>query len=104
MYPGMIISYKISPFFGLKLLWVTEITQVKENCYFVDEQRIGPYSMWHHEHHFEETPDGKVKMTDIVNFKMPFGVFGDLIAGTPVKNKVRFIFESRYRILEKIII
>lgn len=60
--------------------------------------------MWHHEHHFEEIQDGKVKMTDIVNFKMPLGIFGDLIAGKAVRNKVKFIFESRYRILEKIII
>ncbi len=87
----------------VKSNWITEITHFVKEKFFVDEQRFGPYAMWHHEHHFEETPDGKVKMTDIVNFKMPFGVFGDLIAGTPVKNKVRFIFESRYKILEKII-
>ena len=58
--------------------------------------------MWHHEHHFEETPDGKVKMTDIVNFKLPLGVLGDLLAGFYVKNKVKFIFESRFKILEEI--
>ncbi len=30
MYPGMIISYKVSPVLGIKMTWVTEITQVKE--------------------------------------------------------------------------
>ena len=102
-YQGQIITYKIGIFPFVKSNWITEITHFVKEKFFVDEQRFGPYAMWHHEHHFEETPDGKVKMTDIVNFKMPFGVFGDLIAGTPVKNKVRFIFESRYKILEKII-
>ena len=58
--------------------------------------------MWHHEHHFEETTNGNVKMTDIVNFKLPFGVFGDLLAGFYVKNKVQFIFESRFKILENL--
>ena len=41
-------------------------------------------------------------MTDIVNFKLPLGVFGDLLAGFYVKNKVKFIFESRFIILEEI--
>ena len=102
MYSGQIIQYKVTPLLGISLSWMTEITQVKENSYFIDEQRFGPYAMWHHEHHFEATEDGKVKMTDIVNFKLPFGVFGDLLAGFYVKNKVKFIFESRFKILEEI--
>nr|WP_305069760.1 hypothetical protein [Flavobacterium covae] len=55
--------------------------------------------MWHHEHHFEETPEGNVLMTDIVNFKLPLGLLGNLMAGWWVSNKVRYIFQSRYRIL-----
>jgi len=60
--------------------------------------------MWHHEHHFTETSEGKVLMTDIVNFKLPLGILGDVLAGSMVVNRVKFIFESRYKILEKIII
>ncbi len=58
MYPGMIITYKVSPVLGIKMNWVTEITQVKELEYFVDEQRIGPYAMWHHEHKIETIEGG----------------------------------------------
>ena len=49
MYPGMIISYKVSPLLGIQMNWVTEITHVRDLEYFVDEQRIGPHSMWHHQ-------------------------------------------------------
>ena len=100
-YKGQIITYKIGILPGISSNWVTEITHLEDKQFFVDEQRFGPYAMWHHEHHFEEISEGKVLMTDIVNFKMPLGILGDLFAGALVKNKVRFIFESRYTILEK---
>ena len=108
-YLGQIITYKIGVLPMIKSNWVTEITHFEsplknENRkgFFVDEQRFGPYAMWHHEHHFEETADGKVKMIDIVNFKLPMSILGDFLAGSFVKNKVKFIFESRYKILEQI--
>ena len=41
MYPGMLITYKVSPVFGIQLDWCTEITHVEEGKYFVDEQRFG---------------------------------------------------------------
>ncbi|MBK6546803.1 MAG: SRPBCC family protein [Saprospiraceae bacterium] len=100
MYPGMIISYKISPFFGLKLLWVTEITQVKENCYFVDEQRIGPYSMWHHEHHIEEI-EGGVLMIDIVSYQPPYGFIGAIANFIFIRRKLLEIFNYRELAIRK---
>ena len=100
-YKGQIITYKIGVLPMIKSNWITEITHFEDHQFFVDEQRFGPYAMWHHEHHFEALPDGKVKMTDIVNFKLPMGILGDFFAGKFVTNKVKFIFESRHKILEK---
>ena len=88
----------------VKSNWITEITHFVKEKFFVDEQRFGPYAMWHHEHHFEELNDGKVLMTDLVNFKLPMGILGDFFAGKFVTNKVKFIFESRFEILEKALI
>ena len=102
MYAGQLIEYKVSPVLGIPLYWMTEITHVQDKQFFVDEQRFGPYALWHHQHHFEETEDGKVLMKDIVNFKLPFGILGDFFASGFVKNKVKFIFESRFKILEEI--
>lgn len=100
-YKGQIITYKIGALPFIKSNWITEITHLEEQKFFVDEQRFGPYAMWHHEHHFKAVSENEVLMTDIVSFKLPFGIFGDLIAGNYVRNKVKFIFESRYKILEK---
>lgn len=100
-YCGQIITYKIGILPGIRSNWITEITHLQEGSFFVDEQRFGPYAMWHHEHHFKRLTDRTVLMKDIVNFKLPFGFLGDLFAGKAVVNKVRFIFESRYNILEK---
>ncbi len=100
MYPGQIISYKVSPVPGIKTSWVTEITHVEENKFFVDEQRFGPYSMWHHEHHFEER-EGSVLMTDKVSYKIPLGFLGRLAHFLFVKKQLRSIFEYRIEVLEK---
>ncbi|MFM7813134.1 MAG: SRPBCC family protein, partial [Flavobacteriales bacterium] len=56
MHAGMIIEYKISPFAGVNMNWVTEISHCVDHQFFVDEQRFGPYAFWHHQHHFEATP------------------------------------------------
>ena len=100
MYPGQIITYKVVPFPGFKTNWVTEITHVTDHSFFVDEQRFGPYRMWHHEHHFE-VQDGGVLMTDRVSYKLPFGIFGRIAHGLFVKTQLRQIFEYRIAAMEK---
>lgn len=101
MYPGMIISYKVSPVFGVKTTWVTEITQVKEQEYFVDEQRVGPYFMWHHEHKIEAIQGG-VLMTDIVSYKPPLGFLGSIANEIMIKRKLKEIFDFRTKAVEEI--
>lgn len=94
MYAGQIISYQVSPFAGIRANWVTEITHVEEGRFFVDEQRFGPYRMWHHEHIFESLHSG-VLMTDRVSYKLPLGILGRFAHWFFVKNKLRRIFEFR---------
>jgi ligand-binding SRPBCC domain-containing protein len=101
MYPGMIISYMVKPVLGIKTLWVTEITHVEELRYFVDEQRIGPYSMWHHQH-FIEPADQGVLMTDIVSYSPPFGFLGALANTIFIGNQLDNIFNYRENKLEKL--
>jgi ligand-binding SRPBCC domain-containing protein len=101
MYAGMIISYTVRPLFGIPTNWVTEITHVVEKRYFVDEQRIGPYLMWHHQHIIEETNDG-VLMRDIVSYQPPLGFLGHIANTLIIKNKLNEIFEYRKIALEKI--
>lgn len=94
MYPGMIITYKVSPLFGIKLNWMTEITQVEEGKYFIDEQRFGPFKFWHHQHHFKAIAGG-VEMTDILTYGLPMGILGEMAHAVMVGNKVKEIFTFR---------
>jgi ligand-binding SRPBCC domain-containing protein len=94
MFPGQIIQYIVTPVAGIPTKWVTEITHVKEGEYFVDEQRFGPYALWHHKHFIESIPGG-VRMEDIVDYKLPFGVLGQLVHPFLVKPKLKEIFEYR---------
>lgn len=94
MFAGQIIHYTISPLLGVKMQWVTEITHVKDMEFFVDEQRYGPYKFWHHKHFIKEIPGG-VEMEDIVHYKLPMGVLGDLAHPFLVKPKLNEIFEYR---------
>jgi ligand-binding SRPBCC domain-containing protein len=101
MYAGMIVSYRVSPFAGLRVPWVTEITHVREHEFFVDEQRSGPYRLWHHQHHFRAVAAG-VEMTDLVHYQLPFGAVGDLLAGGLVERRVARIFAFRRRVLTEL--
>ncbi|WP_372774566.1 SRPBCC family protein [Mangrovibacterium sp.] len=101
MYRGQIISYQLSPIPGIRTNWVTEITQVDEQKYFVDEQRFGPYSMWHHEHRFIETSEG-VLMTDKVSYKLPFGFLGRFSHAVFVKKQLMHIFSFRSQVLSSL--
>ncbi|MDA3823788.1 MAG: SRPBCC family protein [Bacteroidales bacterium] len=100
MYPGMIISYKVSPVLGIKMTWVTEITQVIDKKYFVDEQRVGPYAMWHHEHVIEEI-EGGVIMKDIISYKPPMGFLGSIANTLMIKRQLKSIFDYRNKAIEK---
>ena len=94
MYPGMFIQYTVKPLLGIPMTWVTEITQVNEPHFFIDEQRVGPYAIWHHQHFFKEIPGG-VEMTDIVDYRLPFAPFGNFMQPLLIKGKLNQIFEYR---------
>lgn len=100
MHPGLIITYKVSPLMGIKTNWMTEITQVKDKHFFVDEQRIGPYKLWHHQHFLEEI-DGGVLMSDIVTYQPPFGFLGAIANSLIIKKKLNEIFAYRWKAVEE---
>lgn len=94
MYPGQIIEYVVKPVMGIPNKWVTEITHVVENNFFVDEQRFGPYALWHHKHFLKEIPGG-IEMEDLIHYKVPFGIIGQLVNPILVRPKLEEIFEFR---------
>ncbi|PID60446.1 MAG: hypothetical protein CR986_04100 [Ignavibacteriae bacterium] len=101
IYEGMIISYTVRPLLGIPTNWVTEITHVREKSYFVDEQRVGPYKMWHHQHIILPAEDG-VLMKDIVSYQPPLALLGRIANASVIKNKLDKIFNYRTLMIDKI--
>ena len=94
MFAGQIIQYIVKPFPGISTKWVSEITHLQQRSYFVDEQRFGPYSLWHHKHFIRQI-DGGVEMEDVIDYKLPFGILGRLLHPWLVKPKLDEIFAYR---------
>ncbi|MEO7801447.1 MAG: SRPBCC family protein [Ginsengibacter sp.] len=95
MYEGQIIQYIVKPVLGIPLNWLTEITHVEQGKFFIDEQRFGPYSFWHHQHHFKPHNSG-TEMTDIVHYKLPLWFLGDIANSLFVEGQLKTIFDYRY--------
>ena len=101
MYAGMIITYLVRPLLNIPTTWVTEITHVREPNFFVDEQRFGPYKLWHHQHHLKGR-DKNVEMTDIVSYALPLDPLSRPINSLLVEKKVKGIFKFREKKLEEL--
>lgn len=101
MYAGMIIEYRVSPLLNIPTTWVTEITHVVDKQYFVDEQRVGPYKMWHHQHILKPGAEG-VMMTDIVSYRPPFPILGAFANQLVIKRKLNEIFQYRSEVIDTI--
>ena len=101
MYPGQVITYNVKPLFGIPMFWMTEIAHVDHHRYFVDEQRTGPYRIWHHQHHFRAV-EGGVEMTDIVHYQPPMGWLGGIANTLFIRKQLAGIFDFRYRRVEEL--
>jgi ligand-binding SRPBCC domain-containing protein len=95
IYPGLLIQYRVRPLLGVPVTWLTEITHVETSRRFIDEQRVGPYALWHHEHTFTEREDGRTEIRDVVHYVLPLGWLGNLAHPFVVAPTLRKIFAFR---------
>ena len=100
IYPGMIIAYKVAPLLKIPMTWITEITKIEEKKLFIDEQKVGPYKLWHHQHIFTIKQDG-ILMEDIITYTPPFGLIGRIANFLFIKNTINKIFDYRNQVLAK---
>lgn len=97
MYNGLTILYEIHiPVFG-KHRWLTEIKHIEEGAFFVDEQRLGPYRFWYHQHRLEALADGKTRVIDRVSYALPGSLVGVLVHRLWVRKMLEEIFDYRAR-------
>lgn len=102
VYAGMMIAYRVRPMLGIPMTWLTEITLVEEGVRFIDEQRVGPYAVWHHEHECHDLGDGRTEMIDRVTYVLPFGMLGDLVHPWLVKPQLERIFAFREKAVREL--
>ena len=95
IHAGLMIRYTVSPLWSIPMTWLTEITQVQKPHYFVDEQRIGPYRIWHHEHFFRALENGGTEVRDLVHYVPPFGPLGALVEPFLIRPQLERIFDFR---------
>lgn len=100
--PGLMIAYRVRPMFGIPMTWLSEITQVREGEYFIDEQRVGPYAVWHHEHWFHQREGGRIEIEDRVTYVLPFGWLGNLAHPILVKPQLDRIFAFREKAVKSL--
>ncbi|MEY4483873.1 MAG: hypothetical protein RL693_1325 [Verrucomicrobiota bacterium] len=102
MFAGMIIEYRVRPLFGIPMTWLSEITQVREGELFIDEQRVGPYALWHHEHHFTDLGDGRLEMLDRITYTLPFSPFSEIVHPFLGKPQLARIFAHREKVVNEL--
>ena len=102
IYAGMMIAYRVRPLLGIPMTWLSEITLVEEGVRFIDEQRVGPYAVWHHEHAFHDLGDGRVEMEDRATYVLPFALLGDLVHPWLVKPQLERIFAFREKAVREL--
>jgi ligand-binding SRPBCC domain-containing protein len=101
MHEGQIIEYRIQLVPGVRVHWLTEITHVEPKRRFIDEQRLGPYRLWHHEHRFVPI-EGGTKIEDRVVYALPLGLLGDLAHALWVGRRLNYIFDFRRQVIAEI--
>jgi ligand-binding SRPBCC domain-containing protein len=84
------------------MTWLSEISCVRAPFYFVDEQRVGPYALWHHEHEFSEREDGRTEILDRVHYVLPFSPFSEIVHPLLVAPQIEAIFHYRTKAVEEI--
>ena len=95
IYPGLMIEYRVRPLWRIPMTWLTEITHVDAPHRFVDEQRVGPYTIWHHEHTFRALDGGQTEIVDVVYYVLPLGWLGNLAHPFLVAPQLHAIFAFR---------
>jgi ligand-binding SRPBCC domain-containing protein len=98
---GTLIAYRLR-LHGVPVRWVSRIEEWDPGREFVDVQIRGPYRRWHHRHRFEPI-DGGTKVTDRVEYELPFGPLGELAWTLFVRRDLGRIFDHRRRAVAKLL-
>jgi ligand-binding SRPBCC domain-containing protein len=76
---------------------VAEHTSYEKNHGFEDIMLEGPFSHWRHKHLFLPHEAGCL-LRDVIDYSLPFGVFGRLVDRLLVRPRLRRLFDYRHEV------
>lgn len=85
------LSLRKGPF---RFAWTADHREVRPDDGFVDVQTEGPFARWIHRHDFEATDRGSV-LSDSIDYALPGGPVGALLAGATVRRDLSSTFAYR---------
>jgi ligand-binding SRPBCC domain-containing protein len=97
---GALIEYRLT-LYGIRFRWLTEISVWEPGKRFVDQQILGPFALWHHEHRFSQEGDG-TRIQDTVHYALPLDPIGRL-AHPLVRKQLDRIFDYRTARVDEIL-
>lgn len=86
--------------FGIYQNLTSKITEFDRPNYFTDEMVSGAFSRFKHEHHFEVINNGTL-MTDIFDYKSPFGILGKFADNLFLEKYMTNLLKKRNRIVKE---
>ncbi len=94
---GTLIDYSVR-WRGLLFRWTSLIIECHFPSNLIEVQTKGIFSSWHHQYTFETHKDG-TRVVEVVQYAMPFGIFGEWVHKLLVEDDLRRLFDYRYSVL-----
>jgi ligand-binding SRPBCC domain-containing protein len=79
--------------------WLAVHRDVTAGRGFVDEQLEGPFRSWIHAHRIEPLGPDRSRLTDSIEYTLPFGALGRLVGGGTVQRRLERTFAYRHAVL-----
>ena len=89
------------PMGPVKMKWIARHSKYNPPHSFEDDMLKGPFKSWHHKHQFTQNDDGSTYVIDKVNYKLPMGFLGKIVAGKMVRKRIERMFFARQIRLER---
>jgi ligand-binding SRPBCC domain-containing protein len=92
------LRVRAGPLGLLRIRWVSRLFDVVPGRQFKDVQVRGPFARWQHTHRMKPAGPHASFLEDEVEYALPFGWLGHLVAGALVRRRLERMFAYRHRV------
>ena len=97
---SQVLKIKSTKYF-IPMMWEVKIEKIEEPNLLVDIALKSPFKFWEHKHIFINHGNFS-ELKDVITFKMPFGILGDLLSFF-VKKDLQNMFDYRHKTTKNIL-